>query len=170
MFDFKIFFISRWDNRWLNTVGSTQKTYSYQNFFGSRILCCLNTFLLLCTHQAQKLLNLSKRTPSKMRVSARAVRATIPKIIFHVQKYPKYLRFAYFYEKLKTCFSKPFWIQQISEKSAIFCIFEHFKAFSPKFQKNVTKSVTFLSFFDFLLSTHFWRLLNGMYSFKSSLR
>ena len=58
-----------------------------------------------------------KRThPSKMRISTRAVRATIMKFFLDVQKYPKHLKFAYFYEKIKTRFSKPFRIQQIFEK------------------------------------------------------
>jgi len=94
-------------------------------------------FLLLCTHQAQKLLNLSQRTPSKMRVSARAVRATTTKIFFHVQKYLKYLMFAYFYEKIKTRFSKPFWIKQVFEKSAFFWIFEHFRQNVKKMSQKV---------------------------------
>ena len=101
-------FKSRWDNHCLHEVGSTQKTYGYQNFFGKRISCCLNIFLLLCTHQAQKLLNLSKHAPSKMRVAERAVRARITKSFSHLQKYPQYLWFAYFCEKIKTRFSKPF--------------------------------------------------------------
>jgi len=156
--------MTRWDKRWFNGFGSTQKTYSYQKFFGSRILCCLNIFLLLCTQQAQKWLNFSKLTPSKMRVSARAVRATIKKQFFYVQKYPKYLRFAYFYEKLKTRFSKPFWTQQIFEKSAIFCFFEHFKAFSPKFQKKCNKKCYIFIFFWFpalyaFLATFKWHVL-----------
>ena len=33
------------DNPWLSGVGSTQETYSYQCFFGKRILCCLNSLL-----------------------------------------------------------------------------------------------------------------------------
>ena len=103
-----------------------------------------NMFLLLCTHQAQKLLNLSQRTPSKMRVSARAVRATTTKIFFHVQKYLKYLKFAYSYEKIKTRFSKPFWIQQIFEKSAFFWIFEHFRQNVKKMSQKVRHFYLFL--------------------------
>ena len=58
LYSVKCFFFLTLDNPWLSGVGSTQETYSYQCFFGKRILCCLNTLLLLCTHQAQKLLNL----------------------------------------------------------------------------------------------------------------
>ena len=116
-----------WDNRWLNTFGSTQKTYSYQNFFGSRILCCLNTFLLLCTQQAQKLLNFSKHTPSKMRVSARAVHATVTKKnIFMYRSIPSTWGLLIFTRKSKLASVKHFEYSKFSKKANFFAFLSIF--------------------------------------------
>ena len=103
------FFFPHWDKRWLNGVRSTQKTYSYQNFFGGSKLCCLNIFLLLCTHQAQKLLKLSKRTPHKMSILVHAMHANNLKKQIYVKWYLRYVIFRSRTKILKTHFSRAFW-------------------------------------------------------------